>query len=497
MKTAHAQADRWELARAREAAMSAAARAAKAASEAEAAVMAQAANRAADPASYAFALEASRRAKAAAGAAAAASAAAQSATTLEEARRQRDIARAKRMEASREEDDAARYAGMVRTAHETSPEVLARAAAQAAEAAEAAWRAAQAALAAAGADRYADLAGYARVKEAVYLADEARRHAAAAANARSAATPEEAAVQRGTAEALRRAAEEHLAAARSFAARVRTARMDPSYVPPALRAAPLFEYSGRVNIGSRPPPPAGGFAAAGTRGGVRLSTGPVRDGASAEDVLAYLRWTTTHVDANHVDANAAGLASHPEPPLVSIAEGTGRRFADLAALAVEIVNAALPYGKRLALDARRAPDPGNTDLNPLPEGSIVIHFLPEEDWPYRFAGGNYPLGVAFPRRAYRWHEERQRWENSYGESSHILYNTAHEPQPDRLVLYVLVQELLHAMGFDVHTDPAGSPARCCPPPAPTPYPRTFSMSSTAMRCLRPTAGSGRARCRRR
>ena len=134
---------------------------------------------------------------------------------------------------------------------------------------------------------------------------------------------------------------------------------------------PVFEIGGRTNVGARLPPAAGGFADAGTRGGASLSTGMVRDGASAADVIAYLHAVTTVTDREHP---VVGLGTLHHPPAVRLVEGTEARFAALARNAVRIVNAALPYEKRLWFDGRQVSSP--SDALDVPEGEIVLQFAP-------------------------------------------------------------------------------------------------------------------------
>lgn len=219
-----------------------------------------------------------------------------------------------------------------------------------------------------------------------------------------------------------------------------------------MHLAPVFEVGGRTNIGARPPPAAGGFASAGTRGGATLSTGTVRDGATAADVIAYLHAVTADTDR---EDPVVGLGTLHHPPAVRLVEGTDARYAGLARDAVRIVNAALPYDKRLWFDGRRVSAP--SDALDVPEGEIVIQFAPQQEWPYRF--DVYPLGVAFPVSAHWWIEARQRWEVTYGQSGHVLLNTAHidDTWADATVLNAIVHELLHALGLQYHADPARFP----------------------------------------
>lgn len=307
----------------------------------------------------------------------------------------------------------------------------------------------------AGVEAYKDdgPADYARAEASADAAEAAWRAAQAASEkAHAAETPAEAERHRAAAEAAQREAEDALADAGRWTAVLIRAHKKPDPPPPTMPAAPAFDVDDRTQIGLRPPPPAEEFERAGARNGVRLSTGSVRDGAAADDVIAYLRSATTNVPAN-----AVGLATHRQPPVVRLVEGTNRRFADLVLTAVRILNAALPYGRRMVFADRRVPEPGDTVRTPLPDGDIVIQFAPQEAWPYRF--DVYPAGVAFPRHALLFHETRQRIEIAYGQSSHILINTTHvdETWPDARILHIIVHELLHAFGFHAHTDPAHFP----------------------------------------
>ncbi len=423
------------------------------------------AKRDADPASFALAESAAAAARTAWEAARAAAAKARAATTLAEVQRHRDDAVAAVDRAKAALAEVRRYAGRINDAdrRQTDMEALREARREAAEAATQAMNSmefAKTVLARAEfeGNTYADPDGVERARDAVEEAEAAYRAAKAAAEkAQAATTVAEAEGHRADAyDAWQRA---HRAAleANTYADRVLAARAVAA--SPELRLAPVFESGGRTNMGAQPPPPAGGFQGAATRNGVSLSTGTVRDGASADEVLAYLRYVTTSASGE-----VTGLGTlRDDQPVVRLVEGTDRKSADLARRAVRIVNAALPYGKRLAFDRRRAPAP--SDSFDVSEGYIAIQFSPPEDWPYRFDA--YPLAVAFVRAAFLSNHARQRDEVQYGQSSHVLVNTvAVATLSEATTVQVIVHELLHSLGFPVHTDPARFPGSTLNPIAP-------------------------------
>ncbi len=413
-------------------------------------------NRDADPASFALAESAAAAARTAWDAARQAAAKARAATTPAEAQRHADDAVAAVGSAQAALEEVTRYVGRVDDAHRrrTDMEALRRARMEAAEAATHAMNSmefAKTVLARAEVEgnKYADPTGIEQARRAVEKAEAAYRAAKAAAEkARTATTLMEA--ERHRADAYDGWQSAHGAAleAMRYADRVLAARAVAE--SPELSLAPVFESGDRTNMGAQPPPPAGGFQGAGTRNGVSLSTGAVRDGESADEVLAYLRQVTTSASGD-----VAGLGTlRDDQPVVRLVEGTDQKSADLARRAVRIINAALPYGKRLAFDRKRAPAP--SDALEVSEGYIAIQFSPPEDWPYRFDA--YPLAVAFPRMGFLPNHARQREEVQFGYSTHMLVNTAVvDTLPEASTVEVIVHELLHALGFHVHSDPARFP----------------------------------------
>ena len=70
--------------------------------------------------------------------------------------------------------------------------------------------------------------------------------------------------------------------------------------------------------------------------------------------------------------DAPGLETYPEPPTIRLAEGTGDLYARFTARAVQLINNALPYEKRITLGTETLPT--NTQLGDLSEGEIFLNF---------------------------------------------------------------------------------------------------------------------------
>ena len=73
-----------------------------------------------------------------------------------------------------------------------------------------------------------------------------------------------------------------------------------------------------------------------------------------------------------VKRRAPGLETYPEPPTIRLAEGTGDLYARFTARAVQLINNALPYEKRITLGTETLPT--NTQLGDIPEGEIFLKF---------------------------------------------------------------------------------------------------------------------------
>ncbi len=178
-----------------------------------------------------------------------------------------------------------------------------------------------------------------------------------------------------------------------------------------LPDAPTAELDGVLHVGADAAPTAGQLAAGGTRHGVSVSSGSVRDGVGGSQVVAFLR--------EHVDKSNPGLETFSERPVVRVGEGTGAEFIGYTARAVRLINAALPYGKRILFDSD--PAPPSTVIGDVPDGEIFVDFTPWEDWndPDRGSGG-----ISRNRRIdWRYDDEAQRWEALERRAYHIWIDT--------------------------------------------------------------------------
>ncbi len=225
--------------------------------------------------------------------------------------------------------------------------------------------------------------------------------------------------------------------------------MPPAVLQPSTKAAqaPLFDFGGSLHIGMVDVPPSARLQTTGERNGVEISQGPVRDGSVAADVIEYLRPRAIHPEVT-------GLATFPDPPTVHVVMGTSEKYTDYAVRAVQIINTALPRDARLSFGDAPAPDPA--DVEDVPRGSIYIEFIPQAQWPGEADLGRSAVGHTQSRIIYT--PRAQRNEVVEAGSSHILIDSREVQNfPEEKTVYVIVHELLHALGFSSHTDPGRFP----------------------------------------
>ena len=228
--------------------------------------------------------------------------------------------------------------------------------------------------------------------------------------------------------------------------------MPKAALEPSVQAAqaPLFDFDGSPYIGTGVAPPAGELQKTGERNGVEILKGSVRDGAGAADVIAYLRPATIH-------SEVTGLATFSRPPTVRVVEGTNEKFTDYAVRAVQIINAALPHDKRIRFGDSPAPDPVGVD--DVPRGSIYIEFIPQAQWPgeddFRSRVRSVMRNRKYSTCSTPEHKKTKPWRRH---SSHVLIDSGEVRYfSEEKTVYVIVHELLHALGFSGHTDPQRFP----------------------------------------
>ena len=214
--------------------------------------------------------------------------------------------------------------------------------------------------------------------------------------------------------------------------------------------APVMEFGSTLHVGADVSPPSGTLDRTGSRGGVALSEGEVRDGAGAADVLAYLRT----IASGNLEGGLAGLQTWKLPPHVRMV-GTGGRYTRLTREAARIVNAALPFTKRLKLqliDHVLAPG-GESDYR-AGYRDICVRFVPKSD-PWWSGADGEELGRTRVLKPVFHSDQRQRREVAGGavRADILIDPGAVASFSDAEITHLIVHELLHAVGFMSHTDP--------------------------------------------
>lgn len=244
--------------------------------------------------------------------------------------------------------------------------------------------------------------------------------------------------------------------------------MPKAPLQPSAQAAqaPRYDFGASLQIGMVDAPPSARLQRTGERNGVEISQGSVRDGSGAADVIAYLRPRAIHPEVT-------GLATFSDPPTVQVVEGTSGKYTDYTVRAVQIINAALPHDARISFGDVRAPDP--LDVEDVPHGNIHIEFIPQSQWPGEDDLGRSAVGHTQSRIIYT--PRTQRNEVVEADASHILIDSGEVRHfSEEKTVYVIVHELLHALGFSGHTDPARFPDATLNPKIPQNLPR-FLLSS--------------------
>ena len=242
--------------------------------------------------------------------------------------------------------------------------------------------------------------------------------------------------------------------------------------------APIIDLDGTLHIGADVAPPASQLTAGSDYNGIAVSSGRVQDGVGADRVFEYLQEFMSLGEYKET----VGLEGYSAPPVVRIAEGTGEEFTEYVVRAIQLVNAALPYDKRVVLST--IPAPPLAAIDDVPDGQIFIDFVPWTDWN---ASNKTPIdtavAIAQSKPIYYYNYDKMRWEIQGTRASHIWVDTnhilralvfnsvtgqwevqvldSHEDDTDSIIMTrsedantgTLAHELLHTLGFSGHVDP--------------------------------------------
>lgn len=197
--------------------------------------------------------------------------------------------------------------------------------------------------------------------------------------------------------------------------------------------------------------------------GITISQGYVSDGQGRGLVAEYLKEQS---NPNGWYSQLGYIPTFPSPPSVRLVwwglhnhptydretsaydyEEHSFEHMDFLVRAVQIVNAALPYEWRMSVKDinESGRPPGMANIQEVPTGEILVEFVPREYWP----GGNNGVGAAEGALAPS-DDDPSVLEIRAG---HIWVDPAHmedDPERERMIIYVLVHELLHALGFREH-----------------------------------------------
>ena len=217
--------------------------------------------------------------------------------------------------------------------------------------------------------------------------------------------------------------------------------------------APIIETGARLHIGADVAPPAGALTRSGALGGVALSRGEVRDGAGAAATLAWLR---TMAEAN-LEPGIVGLQTWTWRPELVLVGDADARFVRLARDAAGIVNAALPFGRRIDLSylgAHYSDGEVASFTDDEKRGRIYLRVRPRTD-PWWSGASADELGRTRVLKYTLPNAEKGREEVTADGalwSDVVIDPEALASFTDAEIAHVIVHELLHAMGLMSHTD---------------------------------------------
>ena len=211
----------------------------------------------------------------------------------------------------------------------------------------------------------------------------------------------------------------------------------PALLPAQALNAPVIQRGDGVQIGDDVRPSLSDLSPAGRHGGAAISTGRVRDGESSERVKDLL--AKHAVGSTSWDPGTPYIGTFEQKPTIQIRETTPDRYVDDVIRVVQLINAALPYDKRISVSPERAVHPSGNEhdyqTHYIPAGHIYVGlgsqntWPPEERPPVTVAGVEASIGGA-----------------DGGPASYIWINTNIVRRGNQL-RKVLAHEILHALGF--------------------------------------------------
>ena len=211
----------------------------------------------------------------------------------------------------------------------------------------------------------------------------------------------------------------------SFGARRVPVAAQPEESEPVASASPVVELRGErwidprtSHVGADSAPALDELATGAGYRGVAVSSGPIRDGAGAENVVEYLKQ-----QIGPELSSATGLATLSEQPIVRLAEGTSEEYSAYLEHAVQLINTALPVDKRIRLSPE--PAPPLTAIEGVPDGQIFVDFAPSaDDWnlgeSFLFPFGDVALTEVDP--SYEFNEAGRRWESTGMRAGHLWFD---------------------------------------------------------------------------
>ena len=259
----------------------------------------------------------------------------------------------------------------------------------------------------------------------------------------------------------------------------------PLWQPVHAAQAPTIDYQNTLHVGANVAPPAEMLTVGESYRGIATSSGWVQDGTTADRVIEFLdrhvgAGTSIAGDDYTFTRSATGLPTFSEPPTVRLAAGTSDEFTEYAVRAVQLINAALPYDKRIVFSSN--PAPPLAAIDEIPDGQIFIDFAAsDEEWNLLSRGRpGAAAGAEFdPIR--EWDPLQQRWEDKGMRAGHVWFdlerilNAAWVLNPgtgqfedtvldmpvtdpeirvydEEHIFSIMVHELLHELGFLAHND---------------------------------------------